>query len=71
MDGKGRALDNIFIERFWRTIKYENIYLKEYTTGQELWLGIEEYIKFYNTERKHQSLGYLTPNQVYLTENKN
>jgi putative transposase len=69
MDGKGRALDNIFIERFWRTIKYEDIYLKEYKTGQELWQGVHQYIQFYNEERKHQSLGYLTPNQVYDNEN--
>ncbi len=55
MDGKGRALDNIFIERFWRTIKYEDIYLKEYRDGKELYRGLLEYIQFYNFERKHQS----------------
>lgn len=65
MDGKGRALDNIFIERFWRTIKYEDIYLKEYRNGNELYRGLLEYIQFYNFERKHQSLLNLTPNQVY------
>lgn len=65
MDGKGRALDNIFIERFWRTIKYEHIYLKEYKDGKNLFEGLLEYIQFYNFERKHQSLLYLTPNQVF------
>lgn len=65
MDGKGRALDNIFVERFWRTIKYEDIYLKEYKDGKELFEGLLNYIQFYNNERKHQSLFYLTPNQVF------
>ena len=65
MDGKGRALDNVFIERFWRTIKYEDIYLKEYRDGNELYRGLLEYIQFYNFERKHQSLLNLTPNQVF------
>jgi putative transposase len=65
MDGKGRALDNIFIERFWRTIKYEDIYIKEYKDGKALFDGLLEYIQFYNYERKHQSLLYLTPNQVF------
>ena len=74
MDGKGRALDNIFIERFWRTIKYEDIYLKEYTDGKALFEGLLEYIQFYNHERNHQSLLYLTTNQVFnerLTMSKN
>lgn len=65
MDGKGRALDNIFVERFWRTIKYEDIYLKEYKDGKALFDGLLSYIQFYNNERKHQSLLYLTPNQVF------
>lgn len=65
MDGKGRALDNIFVERFWRTIKYEHIYLKEYKNGKALFEGLLGYIQFYNNERKHQSLLYLTPNQVF------
>jgi putative transposase len=65
MDGKGRALDNVFIERFWRTIKYEHIYLKEYKDGKSLFDGLLEYIQFYNYERKHQALLYLTPNQVF------
>ena len=66
MDGKGRALDNIFIERFWRTLKYEHIYLHEYTDGKSLYEGLLSFIQFYNYERKHQSLAYLTPSQVYL-----
>lgn len=65
MDGRGRALDNIFIERFWRTLKYEHIYLREYVDGRALAQGLSEYMQFYNYERKHQSLSYLTPNQVY------
>jgi len=65
MDGKGRALDNIFTERFWRSLKYEDIYLKEYKNGQELKVGLKEYIAFYNEERLHQSLNYRTPNEVH------
>jgi len=66
MDGKGRALDNVLIERFWRTIKYEHIYLHEYRDGKSLYEGRLRFIQFYNYERKHQSLAYLTPSQVYL-----
>lgn len=61
MDSKGRALDNIFIERFWRTIKYEHIYLRAYPDGHSLHRGLTDYFHFYNHERKHQSLGYQTP----------
>ncbi|MBC3788695.1 putative transposase [Spirosoma sp. LMG 31448] len=61
MDSKGRALDNIFIERFWRTIKYEHLYLRAYADGHSLHQGLTEYFRFYNHERKHQSLGYQTP----------
>ena len=67
MDGRGRALDNIFVERLWRTVKYEDIYLKAYNSLLELELGLQEYFAFYNDERLHQSLGYLTPEQVYST----
>ena len=67
MDGRGRALDNIFVERFWRTIKYEDIYLKSYGSVPELMLGLTEYFRFYNTERMHQSLGNMTPKDVYQT----
>ena len=65
MDGKGRCQDNIYIERFWRTIKYEAIYLNEYNNYQELYLGIKNYIIFYNKRRPHQSLKYQTPEVVY------
>jgi len=66
MDGKGRALDNIAIERFFRTLKYEDYYLKNYSTVGEVKAGIKEYIHFYNTERFHSALGYLAPDQVYF-----
>lgn len=61
MDGKGRALDNIYVERLWRSLKYEDIYLKSYANMIELKEGIKKYFIFYNTERFHQSLNYLTP----------
>ena len=61
MDGRGRAHDNIFIERLWRTVKYEEIYLHDYSTGHELRCGLSRYFRFYNWERPHQSLGYRTP----------
>jgi putative transposase len=67
MDGRGRALDNIFVERLWRNVKHEDVYLKGYVTMPELQLGLTEYFKFYNTERPHQSLGNSTPVQVYQT----
>jgi putative transposase len=66
MDGRGRALDNIFVERLWRTVKYEDIYLKEYPTVPALSAGLSSYFPFYNDERFHQSLGYRTPAQVHL-----
>jgi putative transposase len=65
MDGKGRAIDNIFIERFWRTIKYEDIYLKTYENGLSLYQGVEKYMHFYNNKRKHQSLKNKTPTVLY------
>jgi putative transposase len=68
MDGRGRAIDNIFVERLWRTVKYENIYLKAYSDGLELYLGLKEYFDFYNNERFHQSLDYKNPRELY--ENK-
>ncbi len=67
MDGKGRALDNIYIERLWRSVKYENLYLKSYENGIELYHGIKEYFEFYNSERRHQSLGYSTPAEVFFS----
>jgi putative transposase len=66
MDGRGRAMDNIFIERLWRTVKYEDIYLHDYRTMQEACEGIKKYFEYYNDERQHQSMGYKTPREVYL-----
>ncbi len=66
MDGKGRAIDNICIERFWRTIKYENIYLNEYTTMKELRAGIKIYMNLYNGKRLHSAIDYQTPNEAYF-----
>lgn len=65
MDGKGRALDNIFIERLWRTVKYEDVYLKRYDSAPALFTGLTAYFAFYNHERPHQSLAYRTPAQIY------
>jgi len=65
MDGRGRALDNIFVERLWRSVKYEDVYIKGYAHLRELLLGLTEYFAFYNGERPHQSLGYCTPDEVY------
>jgi putative transposase len=65
MDGRGRALDNIFIERLWRSVKYECIYLNAFENGAQLYNGLDEYFRFYNTERKHQSLDNQTPDSVY------
>jgi putative transposase len=65
MDGKGRAIDNIFIERLWRSVKYENVYLQAYGSTLELYKGLKEYFRFYNDERFHQSLDYLTPREMY------
>lgn len=65
MDGKGRAIDNIFVERLWRSVKYENIFLKAYQNGGDLRKGLNEYFLFYNQERFHESLAYKTPQQVY------
>jgi putative transposase len=70
MDGKGRALDNIFVERLWRTVKYELIYLHEFKDGLELYKALQEYFDFYNNERWHQSLDYQTPAEVYYGSNQ-
>ena len=67
MDGRGRALDNIFVERLWRTVKYELIYLNEYQTAAQLRIALEHYFLFYNTQRFHQSLDYQTPAKWYRT----
>jgi putative transposase len=65
MDGRGRCLDNVFVERLWRTVKYENIYLYGYESVRELEQGLVQYFSFYNHERLHQALDYQTPGRVY------
>ena len=65
MDGRGRALDNVFIERLWRSVKYEEVYLKDYRSGWECEDSLGSYFAFYNGRRRHQSLGYRTPGAVY------
>jgi len=66
MDGRGRCLDNIFIERLWRSLKYEEVYLKDYAAVAEAQEGIGRYLRFYNFERLHSSLDYQTPASIYL-----
>ena len=68
MDGKGRAMDNIMVERLWRTVKYEDIYIKDYESVEDLKKGLRHYFLFYNNERPHQSLGDKTPAEVYCNE---
>ena len=65
MDSRGRVFDNIFTEKLWRTLKYEEVYIKDYRDVREAKEGIESYFKFYNNERPHQSLGYKTSYEVY------
>ena len=65
IDGKGRALDNIFVERLWRSVKYECVYLKDFQSVKEAKEQIGNYFAFYNNERPHQSLNYRTPKEVY------
>jgi putative transposase len=68
MDGRGRVYDNIFVERLWRTVKYEEVYLHQYLTVSDARRGLERYFHFYNTERIHESLGYKTPHETYFTK---
>jgi len=65
MDGRGRALDNVFVERLWRSVKYEEVYLHDYATGAECHAGLSRYLEFYCEERLHQALDYRTPAEVY------
>lgn len=69
MDGRGRFFDNIFVERLWRTVKYENIYIQEYATVADLLVGLSDYFHLYNYERPHQSLDYCTPADVHFAVN--
>jgi putative transposase len=68
MDGKGRCLDNVFVERLWRSLKYEEVYLHAYDTVAEARTGIGRYLAFYNDERAHQALGYQTPDAFYRAD---
>jgi putative transposase len=70
MDGRGRWLDNVFIERLWRSVKHESIYLYEFGTVDALWMGLKKYFEFYNQERIHESLGYRTPAEIYHESQK-
>ena len=65
MDGRGRCMDNIFIERLWRSLKYEEVYLRDYRMVPEARAGIDRYLQFYNYERPHQSLAYRPPADLY------
>ena len=66
MDGRGSYNDNLFIERLWRSVKYEEVYLKAYQDGRDARIGLGNYFRFYNTERPHQALGYRTPAEVFI-----
>jgi putative transposase len=68
MDGRGRALDNVFIERLWRSVKYEEVYLNDYEDGWQAATRLQAYFEFYGSERPHQALGYKTPQEVYFAE---
>ena len=70
MDGKGRWMDNVFIERLWRSVKYENVYLNEYASVSDLRQGLNKYFQYYNHERTHQSLGSMTPAEIYNADMK-
>lgn len=66
MDGRGRALDNVFVERLWRSVKYEDLYLYDYETPGQVRQGLDRYFKFYNEQRLHQALGYRTPASIFF-----
>lgn len=68
MDGRGRCMDNIFTERLWRSVKYEDIYIKSYNNAQEAKIGLRDYFNKYNNRRPHQGLGNLTPAEVYFNK---
>ena len=68
MDGKGRWVDNVLVERLWRSVKYEDVYLRAYETPGELRAGLERYFEFYNTKRRHSALDRRTPDAVYFEQ---
>jgi putative transposase len=68
MDGRGRALDNVFVERLWRAVKWEEVYVNTYHSVHDAWHGLRRYFDFYNHERPHQALGYRTPAEVYAQQ---
>lgn len=68
MDGKGRCIDNVRIERLWRSVKYEDVFLRQYASVAELHSGLTRYFHYYNTQRPHQALGYLTPDTIYYSK---
>ena len=70
MDGKGCWRDNVFVERLWRSLKYEEVYLKDYRSVAELVMGLTNWFRFYNDERPHQSLKYRTPAEVYQEDGR-
>jgi putative transposase len=70
MDGRGRCWDNIFTERLWRSVKYEEVYVKEYENFRQAREGLGEYLTFYNENRLHQALGYKTPAEIYFAKEK-
>lgn len=70
MDGRGRCMDNIFTERLWRSVKYENVYIHDYQNIEDAKIGLTEYFQFYNHRRIHQSLDYITPAEIYLPNNQ-
>ena len=71
MDGRGRVFDNIFIECLWRTVKYEEVYLKDYAGVQDAVGSLDKYFRFYNEKRIHQALNYKTPREVYFNLRRN
>ena len=70
MDERGRVFDNIFVERLWRTVKYEAVYIHSYESVRDTWSNLERYFRFYNTARIHESLGYRTNHEVYFGESE-
>ena len=70
MDGKGRCIDNVRIERLWRSVKYEDVFLQQYANVSELYAGLTRYFYHYNTQRPHQALGYKTPESIYYAKNQ-